>query len=262
MEASSKFNKRLCSERKMRIPFIDSQTRVAQTNCMMWLYEYQRITKDCKKSTAHVYEYPCKKWYKHRRHLFDSSNSEHQQYLQQQQANNPNGGGLNGNGYGENGMHHLTNGSSHLLNENSNSMDSTSLNATNQQLVKQTSNSNDDYETMNTGGAGLTNKHHHLAHEDWSHHDDSFETFDINEDNYNDSDDIDYDEPNKKKKKGKGVGKGAGGGGGGGGLAGNKKGKDAINPDDKPYVCDKCGMKYKTKPGLTYHIQKSHGSSI
>lgn len=29
------------------------------------------------------------------------------------------------------------------------------------------------------------------------------------------------------------------------------------NGDDKPFVCDVCGMKYKTRPGLTYH-RKTH----
>lgn len=33
-----------------------------------------------------------------------------------------------------------------------------------------------------------------------------------------------------------------------------------TNGDDKPYVCDQCGMKYKTRPGLTYH-RKTHAAS-
>lgn len=27
----------------------------------------------------------------------------------------------------------------------------------------------------------------------------------------------------------------------------------------KPYVCDFCGVRYKTKPGLNYHLNHSHG---
>ncbi|RNA31601.1 zinc finger ubi-d4 A isoform X1 [Brachionus plicatilis] len=61
-----------------------------------------------------------------------------------------------------------------------------------------------------------------------------------------DSDDNDYEESRKKKKKG---------------SKSRKKG-DTINlADEKPFVCDRCGIKYKTKPGLTYHIQKAHLNS-
>jgi hypothetical protein len=91
--------------------------------------------------------------------------------------------------------------------------------------------------------------------DDWSHHEDSFENYDmIGEDpvnGYNDSDqDVDYDEPNKRKKPAgkRGPGKGNG-----------RRATSSASTEDKPFVCDKCGVKYKTKPGLSYHIQKSHG---
>lgn len=273
LEASSKFNKNLFNERKMRIPFIDSQTRVAQTNCMMWLMEYQRITTKQKPTSAHhIYEYPTKKWYKHRRHLFESaSNSESSSSAAAAAADS--NGGLSSLGSNQSGelFQAGTNGppppsatnSSHLLNENSNSMDSNYYNSSGsamqqQQLVKQTSNSNEDYEANNTA-ARLT--HHHLAHhDDWSHHEDSFEHMDmINDDGaFNDHSDDDYDDQANRKKKRRG------GKGGGSSSLGGRKMKDLTHgggSDDKPFACDKCGVKYKTKPGLTYHIQKSHGSS-
>jgi hypothetical protein len=77
--------------------------------------------------------------------------------------------------------------------------------------------------------------------DDWNLHDDPFDNFDENNDN--DSDD-DFEETKRKKKKSKGSG----------------KKRSEINPDDKPFVCDKCGVKYKTKPGLTYHVQKMHSN--
>ena len=77
--------------------------------------------------------------------------------------------------------------------------------------------------------------------DDWNLHDDPFDNFDENNDN--DSDD-DFEETKRKKKKSKGSG----------------KKRSEINPDDKPFVCDKCGVKYKTKPGLTYHVQKMHNN--
>lgn len=100
----------------MRIPFIDSQTRVAQANnCMYWLMEYQRL--DCKmpttsESTNHqqsttssqpatsdpsngrVYSYPVKKWYKHRRldpsHLLRHYHSHHHHHLYNMHHNHHN----------------------------------------------------------------------------------------------------------------------------------------------------------------------------
>lgn len=40
-----------------------------------------------------------------------------------------------------------------------------------------------------------------------------------------------------------------------------KKKSDSINlGEEKPFACDRCGVKYKTKPGLTYHIQKAHSN--
>ncbi len=163
LEASSQFNKRLCSERKMRIPFIDSQTRVAQTNCMMWwLAEYQRISDaKQKKSQSHLYEYPSRKWYKHRRHLFETATSSSSNAAganpSLSNSNEPNcslnqlNGGpdalANGSGPASaingNGIH------SHLLiNENSNSMDSNANNngtSGQQTLAKQVSNPNDHH---------------------------------------------------------------------------------------------------------------------
>lgn len=36
------------------------------------------------------------------------------------------------------------------------------------------------------------------------------------------------------------------------------KKKAELSVDEKPFNCDKCGAKYKTKPGLNYHFQKAH----
>ncbi|OQR74393.1 zinc finger protein-like, partial [Tropilaelaps mercedesae] len=41
---------------------------------------------------------------------------------------------------------------------------------------------------------------------------------------------------------------------------GNSKDKDGNVVDDKPFVCDICGAKYKTRPGLSYHYTHTHGS--
>ena len=71
LQASSKFNKRLLNERKMRIPFIDSQTKVAQANCMIWHLEYERRRSN---RSGYVYTYPVKQWFKNRRLNFENDN--------------------------------------------------------------------------------------------------------------------------------------------------------------------------------------------
>lgn len=37
-----------------------------------------------------------------------------------------------------------------------------------------------------------------------------------------------------------------------------RKTETLANGEEKVFVCDRCGVKYKTKPGLNYHIQKAH----
>lgn len=45
----------------------------------------------------------------------------------------------------------------------------------------------------------------------------------------------------------------------------SKRGKQSKkaeqHTDDKPFVCERCGVKYKTKPGLSYHIHKAHSNT-
>lgn len=37
----------------------------------------------------------------------------------------------------------------------------------------------------------------------------------------------------------------------------NGSGSGGVGNEDKPFECQQCGMKYKTRPGLTYH-RKTH----
>ncbi len=71
IEASARFNKRLVKERKTRLPFLDSQTTVAQGNCMIWNKEYQRV-KSFSTDTGIVMNYQVKKWIKNRRLTFEN----------------------------------------------------------------------------------------------------------------------------------------------------------------------------------------------
>nr|CAI5841044.1 unnamed protein product [Callosobruchus analis] len=63
--------------------------------------------------------------------------------------------------------------------------------------------------------------------------------------------DMDYEEDYRKRRKRKGTGRGR-----------KKAAGHSFEPTpgdpDKPYACELCGARYKTRPGLTYHYNHSH----
>jgi hypothetical protein len=88
MEASSKFNKEMDKDRKSRLPFLESQTRVAQTqNNILFVSPYQRISVEDNRS-GQLIAYPLKKWYKRKRYLNEVNDTSmlfqhtHHVYLQ------------------------------------------------------------------------------------------------------------------------------------------------------------------------------------
>lgn len=181
----------------MRIPFIDSQTRVAQTNSIFWLAEYQR--NKSAHNNGQIYKYPCKKWYKHRRVLFESNDSNPIFHRTQSQSTSS---GLSLALQQSENL--ISNNTNNFINENSNSMDSMSNHANTHSLAQITSSSsqlqlnkqasnNDDYGVGNSNDE-WAHQQHHLMHED------SFENFDMNDDDSVDGDG-DYDELSSKRKK-------------------------------------------------------------
>ncbi|VVC41302.1 Hypothetical protein CINCED_3A014910 [Cinara cedri] len=64
VENSVNFNTRLCIERRLRMPFLDTQTGVAQTHSSLLMHERQRMPG---LSNGQVYTYPSKRWKKKRR---------------------------------------------------------------------------------------------------------------------------------------------------------------------------------------------------
>jgi zinc finger protein ubi-d4 len=210
LEAASKFNKRLFLDRKTRIPFIDSQTRVAQSNSLLWYFDYQR--EDGIKSNEQIFSYPLKLWIKKRRLHYDLDSTmlrNHQFDVNQ------------------------------LNNENSNSTDS--MNHHHHHL-KYISNETDDH---NMGTKSTTTTTTPIVNnEEWHSQQQQEDSFDYyNDDNESDFDD--YEDKRKKSKRGRGAGKGR---------------RSEIHVDDKPFECEKCGAKYKTKPGLNYHVQNAHNN--
>lgn len=47
MEQCHNYNARLCAERSVRMPFLDSQTGVAQSNCYIWMEKRHRGPGEC-----------------------------------------------------------------------------------------------------------------------------------------------------------------------------------------------------------------------
>lgn len=231
IEASAKFNKRLVKERKTRLPFLDSQTTVAQTNCMIWNKVHQRI-KPSEDST--VLEYQVKKWFKRRRLTFEN---------------------------GDYGMLHRTSVLAPVdLTQHTSELEQLANFITNSQHIaytpkpkpvpkqaiyaKQSSHSsqNDDH---------IINHNNHENHkssvvQNTNHNNDWHMEEDENSKHDNENDSEDDDEVKRRKKKG---------------------GRSRKNPFDadgveKSFVCDQCNAKYKTRPGLSYHVQKTHNMRL
>ncbi|XP_072218304.1 zinc finger protein DPF3 isoform X1 [Leuresthes tenuis] len=64
IEHCRSYNARLCAERSVRMPFLDSQTGVAQNNCYIWMEKRHRRPGQ---AAGQMYTYPARCWRKKRR---------------------------------------------------------------------------------------------------------------------------------------------------------------------------------------------------
>ncbi|KAK7904951.1 hypothetical protein WMY93_017558 [Mugilogobius chulae] len=64
IEQCRSYNARLCAERSVRLPFLDSQTGVAQNNCYIWMERHHRSPGV---GSGQMYTYPARCWRKKRR---------------------------------------------------------------------------------------------------------------------------------------------------------------------------------------------------
>ncbi|XP_062892603.1 zinc finger protein ubi-d4 isoform X2 [Mobula hypostoma] len=64
IEQCHNYNARLCAERSVRLPFLDSQTGVAQSNCYIWMEKRHRGPG---MAPGQLYTYPARRWRKKRR---------------------------------------------------------------------------------------------------------------------------------------------------------------------------------------------------
>ncbi|XP_032678922.1 zinc finger protein ubi-d4 A isoform X2 [Odontomachus brunneus] len=220
IENSSNYNSRLCRERRLRMPFLDSQTGVAQNHSALFMSSRERLP-----GLLHgqIYTYPSKRWRKKRR-----------QYLMHYL--HPKRGPRGDTEDGVEGVETVT----HV---------------------------NDD----SKDSVALKDEHSKDA---WYYDEQDMMDIDAYEEPDPDSD-YDYEESYSSKRKRR---KTRGGGHHparshppstdspgskrtkGGGRGRKKTNYDSID-SDKPFVCDLCSARYKTRPGLVYHYGHSHSTS-
>ncbi|GAB6021691.1 hypothetical protein CHUAL_004271 [Chamberlinius hualienensis] len=200
VEHSASYNTRLCIERKMRLPFLDAQTGVAQNNCYLWMNRRNRMPGE---KPGQIYTYPSKRWRKRRRQYLVN-------FLRPRIRDYDLG---------------------HDESNQGNSMDG---------ILK--AHGDDDRDDRLADD----------SKDSWYREfDDIPDPPDAGELDDPESEFDDYEETYSKRKKKKGP------------TRGKKRsmGFDPATEAEKPYQCDICGARYKTRPGLSYHYSHSHINS-
>lgn len=70
LESAANYNTRLCIERRLRLPFLDSQTGVAQNHSALYMNKRQRMPGTI---PGQIYTYPRPRWRKKRRQYLSMS---------------------------------------------------------------------------------------------------------------------------------------------------------------------------------------------
>ncbi|KAM6961157.1 zinc finger protein DPF3-like [Aplochiton taeniatus] len=196
IEQCQNYNARLCAERSVRLPFLDSQTGVAQNNCYIWMERHHRSPGA---AAGQMYTYPARCWRKKRR-LHTSMDPR----------------------LGLCGLQ-LDRG---LMTKDPLPSQGTTLEA----LLR---------------GEGLDRRNNSKDEESLLEIQRVLEA-DAAEDAFNDDDDYEVDTP-RRRHRGKGRGRGSG-----------RRRTADIDDQDKPYVCNMCGKRYRNRTGLSYHYAHSH----
>ncbi|KAI1285302.1 Zinc finger protein ubi-d4 [Halotydeus destructor] len=200
VESSSQYNNGIVGERKQRLPYLDSQTGVAQSDCCLWMHRTDRMPGQ---NVGQLYSYPAKRWKKKRRQYL--INEEYVQKARQQQQQQQ---------------------------QDANEVESQAV-AT-ESTVKPENNDS-------------TDKFFENSKDTWyGDYDDGSDLPDAGELDDPESDFDDYEEYGSKKKKRKK------------GESSSKRKRVEYSDAEKPYACDLCGARYKTRPGLSYHYSHSH----
>ncbi|XP_011680113.1 zinc finger protein ubi-d4 B isoform X4 [Strongylocentrotus purpuratus] len=223
LENASNFNSRMMSERKLRLPFLDSQTGVAQNNCFLWFQKRHRAQGQ---ERGQLYTYPSRRWRKKRKNhqpvpveIADSrilaealgaDLSDYSGEVPVETAINPEHDPTHS--YGGITIHPVHQESEDILRH----LEAVDVFPDAGEIDRPGSESDEDYEVSA-----------------------------------------------RKKKQKKGRGTGGGGGrrsrGGGGGGDGEMP---LLTAEDKPFACKVCKKRYKNRQGLSYHTQHTHQAEL
>jgi len=196
IENSSQYNNRLVIDRKTRLPFIDSQTGVAQSDCSLWMQKWERMPG---MTVGQLYSYPSRKWKKKRRGYLLNDNF----FLGRNRSNETN----------------ESNHNNHHGQENS--------------VKAENSESGDKFYDYSKDS----------VYQDFDDGSDLLEMGDLDD---LDSDYDDYEEYSSRKRKRK--------------KDTPKRRRTEYSDAEKPFICEICDARYKTRPGLTYHYSHTHAN--
>ncbi|XP_067314111.1 D4, zinc and double PHD fingers family 2, like isoform X2 [Pseudorasbora parva] len=225
LEQCHSYNARLCAERSILMPFLDSQTGVAQSNCYIWMEKRHRSAGT---APGQLYTYPARRWRKKRRAhppedpalVFPPLKSAELELGLKKDVLGP----LDGSSL-----------EALLKGEPLDKRVTTELRPPEEEtsLAEITGTS-----TASSHSGSTRIRKRILEPEEY----------------LDDLDDEDFEEETPKRRgKGKSKGRGVGNG---------KKKLEAAaaaqEDRDKPYACDICGKRYKNRPGLSYHYTHSH----
>ncbi|GAB1601024.1 zinc finger protein ubi-d4-like isoform X1 [Argonauta hians] len=202
-EQTASLNTRISLERKMRQPFLDSQTGVAQNHTCLW---QQYINRCPGENQGQLYSYPARRWKKKKRAFFPS------------EVRMARAGDIE---TGEADMHQISA-------------------IENPAIRRGEEDEREDLKSEN-------------SKDKWYEEVENIsEPPDVGEGVDYHSDVSDYEEIIRKKKKK----------GGGRGRRKVDKESTPIDDKDKPYCCEACGARYKTRPGLAYHYTHFHNGML
>ncbi|XP_049880286.1 zinc finger protein ubi-d4 [Pectinophora gossypiella] len=233
IENSSTFNSRLCAERRMRMPFIDTQTGVAQSHCNLFMTRKQRMPGA---REGQVYTYPAQRWRKARRQYLTMSSTRWGWSAADTAENTGEG-------------------------ENSSGVPGEALAGEDSRDGSQTATKDDPKE--------------------WFYDELAMEEMETGEEPDPESDEDYYDDTyaNRRRRRGGATPTGPGSRGGrtrksaaaddtpakrGRAGRGRKRAGQGTLPyecpgdSEKPFGCELCGAKYKTRAGLVYHFTHTH----
>lgn len=221
IESSSTYNNNIVHERKLRLPYLDSQTGVAQSDCFLW---FNRADRRPGTESGQLYTYPAKRWKKKRRqYLMNDS------YLTR----------------GRQPLSHSLESSSATFDHDSNSnLSSDGLQGV-PGVTKNEPGMNPNSEGTNGNSTSKFGFHRDDSKDSWYDYEDGSDLPDAGElDEESDFDDYDEYTTSRRKKKTK--------------EKTPRRKRAEYSDAEKPFACEVCGARYKTRPGLSYHYTHSH----